>query len=177
MSLSNYQQPVRSNPTVDFTEALVTNAGSANVDLTLPTRDALWFVRAIAIIATENLAYELQLFDSAENMGATIPEDHFVAVWQFGVLSAAVPASPGYPFDVPDVTPQNGFYHFYVDGNGIPYYDLDQLKAKNQGSGGTYPNNAKLHCRLINRSAATKTAGSGGALQVTFFLANQGQQP
>lgn len=181
---SAYQRPVSSDPTVHFLEGLAQNQGSATVDLVLPLRNPLWFVRAISIIATENLAYEIQLFTRAQNMGATIPTDHFCGVWQFGVLYAGPPAAPGYPFDPADVTPSNAFYHQYVDGNMIPYWDLDQLLAPNpvanvplgQGVANATPNNAKLHVRLINRSSTPKSAGAGGALQVTFYMATQGAQ-
>ncbi len=184
MPLSAYQQPVRSKPAVDYIEQLLVNTSTATVSLRLPTKDPLWFVRAISIIAVQNLAYELQLFSSADNMGATIDTDKFIAVWQFGPLVVGPPSSPGYPFTTPDISPDNGYYHFYVDGNMIPYYDLDTLNRQNelahtplgQGLGPASVPNALLHTRLINRSATTKNAGTSGALQVTFYMANQGLQ-
>ncbi len=184
MPLSAYEQAVRSNPSVDFTEALTTNQASATVNLRLPTRDPLWFVRAITIISVQDLQWELQLFNSAVNMGPTLAEDNFIAAWQFYTLVVGPPASPGWPIDTPDASPDNGFYHFYIDGNMMPIYDMDQLKARNPnynvplGSGvsNASPNNANLHVRLVNRSAGAKNAGAGGALLVTFFCANQGQQ-
>jgi len=184
MSLSNYQLPVRSSPTTDFTEALLTNQGSATVNLKLPSRDPLWFIRAISIIATQNLDYELQLFTRTVNMGATLPTDYFNSVWQFGDMSSAAPAAAGYPFDPVDSTPSNGYYHYFIDGNLLPYYDLDQMLAANaqanvplgQGVGNALPNNSSLHVRLINRSVTAKVADAGGALLVTFFVANQGRQ-
>lgn len=183
MPLSAYQQPVRSNPAVHFLEALDTNEGSANVELRLPTRDPLWFVRAITLVAVQNLDYELQLFSSAVNMGATIALDKFNAVWQFGALSNVAPASPGYPFTPADKV-ANGFFHYYVDGNSMPIWDLDQLVAPNPnaqqplgtGSANADPNNAHLHVRLINRSVASKSAGALGAVQVSFYVSAQGQQ-
>lgn len=182
--ISAYQQPVMSNPATDFTEQLVTNAGSANVDLTLPGKDALWFIRAIALIAVQNLAYELQLFTSADNMGPTIATDNFLATWEFGAITSGPPAGAGYPFDVPDVTPQNGYYHYYIDGNMMPYYDKDQMNLRNpvasQPLGVGFSNYnippAKLHVRLINRSSTTKNADASGALQVIFYVATQGMQ-
>lgn len=186
MPLSAYQNPIFSNPAVDFLEALATNQASATVNLKLRTMDPLWFIRAIAIIAKENLAFELQLFSRAVNSGATIPDDDFVAVWQFAPLVVGPPASPGYP-SAPVDGAANGFFRQYVDGNMIPYFDLDQLNQSNSfadvplGSGSqggnARANNAKLHVRLVNRSAASKTAGAPGALQVIFYVANQGQQP
>ena len=168
MPSTAFQRPVRSNPTVDFLEGLGTNDGTATVNLVLPTRDAFWFIRAFTLVATENLVYELQLYSGATNLGGTFATDKFIAVWQFMALSAGPPASPGYPFIPPGLSPGDALFHYYVDGNMMPYFDGDQLAASNAAnSGGTYPNNAKLHVRLINRSATSKTAGAGGALQLT----------
>jgi hypothetical protein len=183
MPLSAYQQAVRTNPTVDFIAQLATNEGSAVVNVKLPTRDPLWFLRAITIVSVQNLAWELQFFGSRVNMGPTLTEDKFISVWQFGEMTGTAPASPGYPFTTPDITPDNGFFHFYVDGNMMPIYDLDALNQQNTlahtplGQGGNAaPSNAELHMRLINRSSGTKLAGTNGALQVTLFMANQGLQ-
>ena len=167
--MSAYQQPVRSDPTVDFAEALHVNEISTNVDLILPSRDPLWFIRAISLVAMQNLAYELWLFSSATNLDGTIAGDRFVAYWQFGPLSGTAPATPGYPVDFVGLSPADGLYRYYVDGNMMPYWDLDQLEA---GS----VHNAKLHCRLINRSATAKDAGEAGWVQVTFYSGVQGQQ-
>ena len=182
--LSAYQRPIATKPTVHFLEALATNEASATVNLQLPTRDAMWFVRAISIISVQNLAWELQTFTRAVNGGPTLETDYFNAAWQFGTLVVGPPASPGWPFDAVDATPPNDFYHYYVDGNMQPYLDLDAMTTPNpaanvplgQGVANATGNNAALHVRLINRSAASKTAGAGGALLVTFFMALQGRQ-
>lgn len=171
--LSAYQLPVVSNPAVNFLEAIATNEISANVDLKLPRGQNYCFIRAIGLVATENLDYELWVFSSATNLGGTIPTEKVIGIWQFQALSAVTPATPGYP-----VTPVGGvgdpLFHYYIDGNMIPYYDSDFASvvqtAANQGRA------ANLHCRLANRSAATKTAGAPGALQVTFYTAVQGMQ-
>ena len=176
MPSTAFQRPVRSNPTVDFLEGLGENDGTATVNLVLPTRDAYWFIRAFTLVATENLVYELQLYSSATNLGGTFATDKFIGVWQFMSMIAGPPASPGYPFIPPGLSPGDAFYHYYVDGNMMPYFDGDQLSAASQLSGGAYPNNAKLHVRLINRSSTSKTAGAGGALQLTAWVAPQGQQ-
>ena len=55
MPLSAFQQAVRSNPATDFVEALVTNEASATVNLKLPSKNPLWFIRAITIVATQDL--------------------------------------------------------------------------------------------------------------------------
>jgi hypothetical protein len=177
MPSTAFQRPVRSNPTTDFAEALTTNQASATVNLVLPTRDPFWFIRAFTLVAKQNLAYEIQAYARATNLGGTIATDYFIGVWQFMAMSAGPPASPGYPVDAVDISPADTLYHYYVDGNMMPYYDADQLDAANSANaGGTYPKNAELHLRLVNRSAGSKSAGTAGALQLTVFVAAQGQQ-
>jgi len=175
MPLSAFQLPVSSRPTVDFLEDLPTNVASATVDLSLPLRDAFWFVRAITIVSVQNLAWELMLFSTAaNNLGGSLAAQSFIGVWQFGPLVVGPPASPGWPIAPVDESPApDAWYRYYVDGNMMPYFDGDQLAAS-QASG--YPNNAKLHCRLINRSAGSKLASAAGALKVTFWMATQGAQ-
>lgn len=174
MPVSAFQLPAQSSPTVDFLEALSTNDASATVDLALPTRDPFWFIRAISIVAVQNLAYELQFYSSADNLGGTLPTDKFIGVWQFSEESTSVPASPGAPITPHDVSPPDGFFRYYIDGLWVPYFDGDILSASQ--AAGTYPANAKLHCRLVNRSSTAKLAGASGAVIVTIFAANQGQQ-
>lgn len=174
--MRNYQRPVYSDPTTDFTQALTTNQATPTVSLPLPTRDAAWFVRAFTLIAVQNLAYELQIFSSADNLGGTVATAKFIGAWQFSAMLAGPPASPGYPVDPTDISPADGLYKFYIDGNMIPYLDEDQMAAASQGSGGTYPNNAHLHVRLVNRSAGSKSADAAGAVQLIAWCAPQGQQ-
>jgi hypothetical protein len=61
-------------------------------------------------------------------------------------------------------------FNFYIDGNFIPYVDEDLNTAINNRS------NAKLHVKLVNRSASSKTAGAPGALILTAWVAPQGMQ-
>ena len=182
--LSAYQLPIASKPTVDFLEGLAQDQASATVSLRLPSRVGPWFVRAISIISVQNLAWELQTFSRADNGGVTLETDYFNAVWQFGAMVVGPPASPGWPFDAVDATPPNDFYHFYIDGNMMPYQDVDFMTDPNpaastplgQGVSNSTSPNPSLHVRLINRSATAKLAGADGALQVTFFMALQGAQ-
>ena len=164
--LGGYQRPVFSNPTTDFVEALITNAQSANYDIQLPWSSPTCFVRAFAMLAVEPLAFELALYAKAANNTGVMATEQFIANWQFGQPSGTVPASPGYPTGSPGA---NSLYKYYIDGNLIPYYDLD---AMSQGAGPGH-----LHVRLINRSTASKSANAGGAVQVQFFVSLQGQQP
>ena len=185
MPLSAFQVPVASNPAVDFLDALATNEASPNVDLKLPWRDPFAFIRAISIISVQNLAWELMLFERAANLGSTLDTDYFSAVWQFGPMVVGPPASPGYPVNDITISPdENAFYHYYIDGNMMPYRDLDQLSAPNPaaqsplGTGVTNANVAstKLHVRLVNRSAGAKLEGASGAVKVIFYVSSVGLQ-
>mgnify|MGYP001578599166 CR=1 FL=1 len=176
MSFSHFQLPVASRPTVDFLQGLAVNEASDTVDLVLPWRNPFAFIRAISIIATQNLAYELMLFERAVNLGGTLPTDYFSAVWQFGPMVVGPPASPGWPVTPVGQSPGDPFYHYYIDGNMMPYRDLDQMDAASSASGGTFPSNGKLHVRLINRSATAKEANELGALTVIFYVASVGAQ-
>lgn len=170
--MESYQIAVQSNPATDFLEGLAQDVASANVDIRLPDRLPYWFIKAIAIVSKENLAYELQLFTKASNMTGVIGTENFLAPWQFVPMTAGPPATPGYP-----VT-GDALYRFYIEQNMIPYVDLDQMLNANNATGPTGgPATAKLHVRLINRSAAAKTAGAAGALQVIFYVSPQGAQP
>lgn len=163
-----YQYPVSSNPTVDFLETLASNECSANVDLMLPTKQALWFLRGITLVGKENLDFELWLFSRATNLTGVITTENFLGAWQFNALNAVAPASPGYP-----VTPHGGvvdpLFHWYVDGNMMAIRDLDSIAP----SGTPTLANAELHCRLINRNAVAKSAGVAGQIQATFWMAAQ----
>lgn len=169
MPLTAYQQLVQSVPTADFTEALTSNQISANVDLVLPGRNPYWFIRAITVVSKENLDWELWLFRKAASVvgsTATFATDPFVGIWQFNALPAGPPAAPGYTVTPAAGGGANPFFHYYIDGNMLPYVDED-----NPGVG-----EAKLHCRLVNRNASAKTAGTNGQLQVTFYVSPQGEQ-
>lgn len=178
MPLSAYQQPAISLSASQFTEALTTNQISANYNIPLFNRNALWFIRAIGLVATQQLNYELWLFNSSTNLGGTIATDNLVGIWQFGEIVVGPPGSPGWT-----VTPAAGggadpLFHYYIDGNMIPYWDKDQMSrtfAPPPGAG-LATEFASLHCRLVNRSAGSKSANAAGALQVTFFVATQGEQ-
>lgn len=169
--ISAYEQPVTSKSTVNFTEALAQNAASAMNALTLPAKTAWWFIRAITIVSVENLAWELWLFKSATSFTANVDSDGFIGAWAFSAIAAQ---GVGYP------VAGNLLYRYYVDGNMLPYFDADQMVYTNgtlaPGVTPQGPANAKLHVKLVNRSAAAKTAGVGGAINVTFWAGTQGMQ-
>lgn len=164
MPSSAYQRPVVSNPTTDFIEGLATGVGSAIYSLALPDKSPFWFIKGFTLVATENLQYEIQLFSKAAGGTGVLATENFIGAWQFSALSAGPPAFPGYPIT------GDGLFLFYIDGNMIPYIDQDL------NTGGASGANAQLHVRLVNRSAASKTAGADGALILTAWCAPQGMQ-
>lgn len=186
MSFTSYQRAVASNPATQFTEALATNGATINYDLRLPQRDAWWFIRAISIVSKEALQWELWLFSSATNMDGTLLGQKFLASWQFWEPNVGPPATPGWPVDIPEISPDPDLYNYYVDGNMMPYVDMDQVVMPNSvanvplgappAPANASPNQANLHVRLINRSSASKTAGTDGQVLVTFYVSTQGQQ-
>lgn len=156
MSQTVVQQVVVSNSVTQFTEAIAQNGISANYNLQLPGRHAFWLIRGFSIVAVQNLAYELWLFNSATPTLGAVATEKWNGVWAFGALSAG---DPGY------AVTGDALFHYYVDGNMIPYYDEDVA------SGGGVAN---LHLRLINRSATGKNANATGALTITAFVSEGG---
>lgn len=171
MSDNLYEYRIKSNSTTDFLEPLATNECSADVEIMLPNKSPLWYLRAIEIVSKENLDYEVWLFRRAANLTGVVTTEEFIGMWQFNALIVGPPASPGYP-----VTVHGGsldpLYHFYVDGNMMPIQDLDSIKPSPVPATPSLAN-AYLHVRLINRNAVSKTAGAGGALEVIFWVAAQ----
>lgn len=183
--MNAFQLPVASVPTVNYTEYLGTNFISANNDLTLPNRKTHWFVRAIELIAVQNLSYELWLCSTAANLAGTMVSDYLIGMWQFGPWQSTPPATPGYPVFMSGSSPADQFYRQYIDGLMIPYRDQDLMDLPNpqanvplgQGVSNASIPFAKLHTRLVNRSLTAKVSGTGGAVMVTFYVEPTGQQP
>lgn len=131
--------------TRDFTAALATNAAiflSLDVaGLGVGKRvDAI--IRALQILSVENLDWEIWLFRNALQNPTNPDTNGALGYWNFGTTAVRIGGT--------------GLYNYYIDGLGIPYLDDDQT--------------SKIHMALINRSAASKTAGSGGAIKVQFVL-------
>lgn len=161
----NYQVPILSLPSSQFTETLAQDQISANYNLGLPIQQARVFINGFTIVSMENLSWELWLFDKAANLTADPATDRLVGLWQF---SALVAGQVGYT-----VTPQatgvaNTLFRYHVIGNMIPYLDRD--------FGGGLGSAPALHVRLVNRSAAAKSADAAGAIQITAFVSSQGVQ-
>ena len=163
MPLSAFQQPVISTPTTDFIEALAQNAISANYNLPLPrAKTPNWLIRAITLVAVQNLTYELWLFRSATNLTGAVATDALIGFWQFQALSSG---QPGF------TVTGDSLFHYYIDGLEIPYYDQDFQSGTYESI--PYP---RVHARLVNRSATGKNANATGAVEFTLWVSPQGLQ-
>jgi hypothetical protein len=158
------QDRVKSAPALHFIEALAQNEISASYNLQLPANlKGPALIQAEVLLSLQNLAYEVWLFDSATNLTGAPETDHFLGMWQFGVIGVGQPGMT--------VTPVGGIantlFRFYTDGLAIPYWDQDSLVAG-------YVGPSFLHVRLVNRSVGGKLANpGGGALQVQFLVSPQ----
>ena len=163
----NLQLAVASKHASQFTEALTQDQISANYDLQIGPKWSYCFINGFSIVSTENLAWELWLFNSATNLTSDPQTDGLVGMWAF---SATMAGGVGFTVTPAATGVANPLFRYYINGNMIPYTDLDY----NSGANGIgYP---KLHMRLVNRSAAAKTAGAGGALTITAFVSSQAAQ-
>lgn len=130
-----------------FIGALATDAGEY-ADITLPEaiaagRHCRARLRQIQVVSTENLAWEIWLLSKTGGTTADADTDPVLGIWSFVAADAKRVAGAG-------------LYHYYIDGLDVAYEDVDRA--------GT------LHCCLVNRSVAAKSAGGAGALTVRFGL-------
>lgn len=139
--------PITSVAASQYTDALVTNAVEAE-NLVLASAlqgvngNAQNILYGVTINSVENLAWEVQ-FWAKDTFQTTNPDtDFFLARWQFSASDGVRDAG-------------TGLYRYYIDGLQIPYQDLD--------------NTGELHMILVNRSAAAKTAGAGGAVRIIIW--------
>lgn len=144
--------PVRTSSAVEFTGAIVTNAQETE-NIVLPSSlsgingNAANILHAIEIVATENLAYELDFYGSDAFNSATPNLNRFLGLWAFAAGDGTQVAA-------------TGLYRYYIDGLAIPLWDYDL--------------SGELHVALVNRSVASKTAGAGGAMTVTMWCGVMG---
>lgn len=132
---------VWTDPTVDFTGAIVQNASAqANIGFGVlsPCR-----IRGWVILSVENLAWELWLFGKSTFRTGAVATEAFRGRWSFA-------AGDGLQVGA------TGLYAYYIDGLDSPYLDEDAAQ--------------KLHLLLVNRSAAAKTSGANGALKIGVVL-------
>lgn len=146
---------VRTDAATQFRGALAQNA-SATENLAMPTGvgqtdgyfdagiaaglSATSRIRSLAVVALDNLAWEVVLWG----------KDTFTTYTDLNDLVRL----GSYAFQVGDGKQINGAgpYYYFVSGLDIPYVDFDKT--------------GELHLMLVNRSAGAKTAGDAGALFV-----------
>lgn len=146
------RQRVSSRPTLDFTAAIVQNAGlSARIPLPegiAAGRHARCLVQTLQIVSAEQLDWEVWLFGNKQFQNAGHPDQEvFLGYWSFAVANGDGKQIGG-----------AGMYHYYIDGLGVQYLDED---GHNEPAAGCF-----LNVVLVNRSAAAKTANLW--FQLTF---------
>lgn len=100
-------------------------------------------LRALTVFSDENLAWEVQFYSSTAFSNGDLDADTFVGKIVFAVADGAQVAGAG------------SFYYF-SQNQQIPLWDDNAT--------------GKLHVSLVNRSAASKTAGSNGEIVLIFHL-------
>jgi len=150
----------RTNPNTQFILALAQNAAdtvdmpgvpagqsSADgyLDGSVAPGSARMRIRSLTVISVENLAWEVWLWakDTFATGAGTFPTGQVfpLAKYSFQAGDAVRIAAAG-------------LYYYNLNGIDLPYEDADA--------------SGELHLMLINRSAASKTAGAGGAVQLQF---------
>ena len=134
---------VRTDKLVHFTDALILGAVE-HEDLRFPEaiaagNHARSVIRTLMILARENLAYEVVFWRSDQHDDPDPALDSFIGVWPFiGADGLQIAGA--------------GLFRYYVAGLQIPYQDFDRT--------------GELHISIVNRSAAAKTAGAVGELEI-----------
>src|SRR5712691_6439594 len=155
MSQAGHVFPVVSSDGTHFIGSLAQNAAIAE-DLTLGGALGAGGVtaarlRSMALVSSDNLAWEIQVFGSHDGPNIDPNQDTFRGRWSFATTDAVQIGS---------------LWYYYIDGLDIPYRDTDL--AQHTGAGVNVP---QLHLRLVNRSATAKTAyGVGGHFRLTTHL-------
>ena len=97
----------------------------------------------LAIVSKENLSWELNFWADSNFDEATPNADKYLGRYGFVAGDGVQVAGAG-------------LWRYYIDGLELPLWDLDK--------------DGKLFLGLVNRSAAAKTAGVNGAVNVTIFV-------
>lgn len=160
---SGNQFVLRSNKDVDFIGALAQNAAKY-ADINMPPQvGGRNVLRSIAIVSKQNLAWELVFFriqTPPDTSSANYINSYQLAGrWAFQAGDGVQIGAAG-PF------------LYYIDGLSIPVEDWDdRLPVSPQPlrvfSSTTPP---RLHCALVNRSAAVKNGDSSGEILIDFRL-------
>jgi len=138
---------IRSDKDTHFSGALAQNA-KEDENISIPFSRG--WITGIRVTSDENLAWEIQVFRTDGFDDANYDLDSFGGGYAFAAADGKQVAGAG-P------------YYYAVDGLGMYYVDKD-VNAIAAG---------ELHIRLVNRSAAAKTAGSNGeaVVEVDFVPA------
>lgn len=131
---------------VDFTGALAQNA-AATASISVPQLPSSAQVRLnnLEIISDENLAWEVWLWATSSFNTNASDLDALYPYGRWGFTAADGVQIAG-----------TGPWYYFIPGLGVPYQDGQNL--------------SKLNIMLINRSAASKTAGANGEIVIKFAL-------
>jgi hypothetical protein len=136
---------VATDPATQLREAIAQNAA---LDLSLDVKHfalgarADVIIRALTILSVEALTWELWFYRTGQYDAAPIASNRWIGYQNFGSSPVRIGAA--------------GLYHYYVNSLAIPYQDEDA--------------SSRIHLSLINRSAASKTAGDGGAIKLEITV-------
>lgn len=144
------------DPAANYLDAIATNAmvlENLQLDLSIcGTATARSRITGMAIVSVEALDWELWLFRKAAGVGAGIATNSFIGYWSFlGATAKQIAAT--------------GLYYYYIFGLDVPYTDDDPSSVRDATNFA-----GRFHLGLVNRSAAAKTAGAGGAIKITLFV-------
>ena len=136
---------IRSDKDTHFAGAIAQNA-SEEENLALP-KGITGFgdhckarLKTITLQSDENLNWEIMLFSSDTFANTDLDLDTFIGYWNFGTGAVRIAGA--------------GQFYYYIAGLDVPYQDDDA--------------SGELHVALVNRSAATKTAGAAGEVVIEF---------
>lgn len=130
---------IQTDKDTQFTDGLAQNAAE-NENLVGLNGDE-GAIEDITIISTENLAWELQFYATDGFRNADMDLTRYLGSVRFAAGDGIQVAGAG-P------------YYYDIHNLGIPIIDSDA--------------SLELHVTLVNRSAAAKTAGAGGAMSVAI---------
>ena len=137
-----------SNTTVHFTTELATNAGESE-DLDGLKCNGI-IINTVILQSKQNLSWDLYFFRTSGQEDTDLDLDTFIEKVEFNAVYGKQIAG-------------SGQYYYNWASLSIPYRD-DNIKCQ-------------LHCKLVNRSATSKTAGVNGAVKLTIVYEPDGSKP
>jgi hypothetical protein len=143
---------VRTDKDTNFTGTLAQNVGlqetltpGTNGYPTALKANMRAILRSMVILSKENLAWEVWLFGSSTFASTDADTEYFLGRWTF-VAGDGIRATVGVTTDT--------YYHYYIDGL--------QISMRNKPLDVT----GNIYMRLVNRSAAGKSAGAAGEIVI-----------